>query len=1395
MEYAKMMIRKLLFQGLLHMVLFVEARNLLLDEQVERSIQSALKEFRIAHPPAFLCEAEHCHMAFLVESDLTRHINDPETKRFHAEKVKQFNANQERFLVLEPLFKGAMGRKLKSKRILFNDHLGNLEHRVNAALLAPYRPRLQDPSAKREVQLREDMMVTGYDAKAGVRPVPRKYNMINQHRAPGKRKDQKSFADMLFELLYIGDDNIDIVVAPEAAAHADVKFMYSGYASSTVQIMGEFNAWKPENLFKVDKSCGRCYIIKQLAAGRYRYRYKLETGEIVDPAASKITDIVVDKNGVEREVVSNIIQVANPKAPVPLVAQGVARALQGAVQNKNKRSCTSGSSNGAQVMNSDGVGNEVVVLDRSHRGGADVGKKAVRAWEEDSEDENDNDEDSFEELKQQDIACETLDLRNLALYDDGAWILSSFLSRSNSRVITCDISNNNISDEGMQGFCSILKQMKVMKTLKLNGNGFAYDGTRFLFKGVSECPSLQHLELASNRIANDGCEVIAKFLVYNMTLKSINLSSNHIGDDGIAELMSSLKKNRCLEGITLSANRIGVKGIRLIADAMKVNGIMKYLSVSENKGIGADGAYFLGDMLAQNTSLEYLDISNVELIKNFSTVGIHAVNEGIRKNRTLRVLKMALNGIAETHVVDLAGSLAQNRGIVELDLGMSAIPPIWFQSNTYLTTKIDSKMPTIQTSIDRNKTIHADPELHAKYGQRHPVEMDDGDEGNWTLRRKWREVNTRFQERRNAEAEKGLEYDRMVQEKDYVEEKMFQHNLTVEDFLASEQGQRFTKMVTKVIEECLYEMGKKTTGSVEETVKPQLASAKVLVEPSNGLSLKSGMSVKEALQMQFQGRQDLPPAPGMPETTTMSTKAPVAPSGKAQATGLSGKPGSDATSPSIGIASATADSAVDNTAGKLKASGTGIRPVRRRREVGKVKEIVPMTDPALLVVAPPPPPPPAPMNVRKVITDIGLIAQQSLYGIVASVFRSQGCDAFLRLSPEKIQNVFHFCALPILTLEDAQAAVDASLIPNSEVLGFKRICKYMSTHAHILCKKNKWERMRILADIYFNPPVVEARDIIYHYFWEEAQAKHTADFRAMPGKAPAFVCDICLTRFSAEKLLEKHKNTGLGRSEHVKYHTGLKIWESEDIILKRARFLESGVFFPCFMELNDESKLPKHYFPQVFDKMGEEGHAIGVIEPNVTVRVEDTLGDFMQVRFEGGLGWVRYKGMIQTVESKKPQYVTVLVPSQQHIPDFYKNLEMYKNPVYYRFNDDLPQNTELKVRLKPDLKSDVVGHILENMIVQVWAILDDMWLQIKFRHHESAWVMYKNRAEDIMLVFLHESVQLRLSAPPCQHLIKASPFILLKGSPELVVEKKKKSHHIDPDAEYNPDEIDVHHVE
>ena len=204
------------------------------------------------------------------------------------------------------------------------------------------------------------------------------------------------------------------------------------------------------------------------------------------------------------------------------------------------------------------------------------------------------------------------------------------------------------------------------------------------------------------------------------------------------------------------------------------------------------------------------------------------------------------------------------------------------------------------------------------------------------------------------------------------------------------------------------------------------------------------------------------------------------------------------------------------------------------------------------------------------------------------------------------------------------------------------------------------------------------------------------------------------------------------------------------------------------------------------------GHAIGVIEPNVTLRVEDMLGEYMQIRYEGILGWVRYKGNIKTVDTKSTKYCTILVPSYHHIPDFYKRLRIWRVPRYYRFNDNLPISTELKVRLKPDLEaSEVVGHITMNMIIECWGLLNGEWLQVRYNKYDCGWVLCQNDVQEQLLIKLPDIIQIRLQNHPT--LTKQSPFVLLKTAPELLIEKKKKAIVINPLDSHGSSDMDVHY--
>jgi len=83
--------------------------------------------------------------------------------------------------------------------------------------------------------------------------------------------------------------------------------------------------------------------------------------------------------------------------------------------------------------------------------------------------------------------------------------------------------------------------------------------------------------------------------------------------------------------------------------------------------------------------------------------------------------------------------------------------------------------------------------------------------------------------------------------------------------------------------------------------------------------------------------------------------------------------------------------------------------------------------------------------------------------------------------------------------------------------------------------------------------------------------------------------------------------------------------------------------------------------------MGEEGRPVGVVEPNRVLLVEDVLGDFLQISYEGRLCWVKYR-----LPEQKPQFRSVLRMGCEDIPYFsWDKLRVNTEPVYYQVRKPL----------------------------------------------------------------------------------------------------------------------------
>ena len=271
----------------------------------------------------------------------------------------------------------------------------------------------------------------------------------------------------------------------------------------------------------------------------------------------------------------------------------------------------------------------------------------------------------------------------------------------------------------------------------------------------------------------------------------------------------------------------------------------------------------------------------------------------------------------------------------------------------------------------------------------------------------------------------------------------------------------------------------------------------------------------------------------------------------------------------------------------------------------------------------PPIPLPQKFEQSNINIDQFLNAHISIINAIFSQCNGPGVHS-LMISPLKFQQAFQMLALP-LPLDQVQGAVDATLVQAFNAIGLHKFSDFVLSNAQRLCNENKIARMRILADVLFHPPGQEARTIVYDHLHHVSFNELRDRYRSIPENAPMFACPICHKRFVKEKHLSKHMAKGSSSSEHRKHRLKEVIHHSQVLFLQDVKHTLTDVFFPAYYELRHPFFLPKHYYPQVFDKIGKEGRPFGVVEANRTVRVLDVFGEYLHVVLHGEMGWVRYR--------------------------------------------------------------------------------------------------------------------------------------------------------------------------
>ncbi|KAF9130296.1 hypothetical protein BGW39_003257 [Mortierella sp. 14UC] len=238
-------------------------------------------------------------------------------------------------------------------------------------------------------------------------------------------------------------------------------------------------------------------------------------------------------------------------------------------------------------------------------------------------------------------ALETINISGAAISASDAKLLARLIRSSDTANIKIlKLARNAISQQAVKYIFEAWKYNQTITSISLSRSGINDKTVKYISKVLAKNETIRELDLSSNRITATGMELLAEGLLYNRALVRLCLQSNNIKLAGAPSLARLLTKNRVLRHLNVGSNGLGSEGCVMIADAVRFNRTLNSLSLDMNE-MGPRGATAMAAALVSNRHLTYLYLPH----NNIGDQGLLEICQSLKRNKSLIGLDLELNNI------------------------------------------------------------------------------------------------------------------------------------------------------------------------------------------------------------------------------------------------------------------------------------------------------------------------------------------------------------------------------------------------------------------------------------------------------------------------------------------------------------------------------------------------------------------------------------------------------------------------------------------------------------------------------------------------------------------------------------------------------------------------------